>query len=110
MDRRASNRNNTTMKTPAHFERRTVLKSLGTGLASSVALSGPTTAHRGGLKGEIAEVRSATADHNDPRNAYDDGYFAPDGNFDPIPLEDVIDVCACGLRHRLSLRQSWPDR
>lgn len=77
-----------------------VLKTLGAGLMSSVAFSGTAAAHRGGLKGELAEVRSATANYNDPANAYDDGYFAPDRNFDPIPLAEVVErahsVCGMG--------------
>lgn len=99
MYRRAINRNYITMKPPTHPNRRTVLQLMGAGLASSAALSGAATAHRGGLKGELAEVSSATADYNDPANAYDDGYFAPDRNFEPIPLEDVVEKAhaVCGM-------------
>lgn len=99
MYRRAINRNYVTMKPPTRPNRRTVLQSLGASLASSAALSGAATAYRGGLKGELAEVRSATADYNDPANAYDDGYFAPDGSFGPIPLEEVVEKAhaVCGM-------------
>lgn len=64
------------MRLPQNANRRTVLKTLGAGIAGGVVLSGRTAAHRGGLKGELAEVRSATAEYNDPANAIDDGYRA----------------------------------
>lgn len=60
------------------FQRRTVLKTIGIGVASSIALGGTVAAHRGGLKRELAEVRSATASYNDPENAEADGYHGED--------------------------------
>lgn len=86
--------------TAPDLSRRTVLKTLGTATAGAAALIGPVSAHRGGLKRELAEVRSATASYNDPANAYADGYAAigPSG---PVPLEDVVteaeSVCGMGF-------------
>lgn len=103
MHRRATTRDSATMKPPIRPNRRTVLQSLGAGLASSAALSGAATAHRGGLKGELAEVRSATAEYNDQENAYDDGYVAigrdEDGDPYVIPLKDVTEEAhsVCGM-------------
>lgn len=88
------------MTTPSELNRRTVLKTVGAGVVGSVALTGNATAQQGRLKKELAEVRSATAEYNDPANAYADGYFARDhdGN---VPLEDVVDeahaVCGMGF-------------
>lgn len=86
------------MKNP---NRRKVLKTLGGGVAGAVALGGNVSARGGGLKRELAEVRSATAKYNDPANAYADGYVAFDHNSDPVALEDVVDdaesVCGMGF-------------
>lgn len=57
-------------------DRRTVLKTTGAGIAGSLALGGGAAAHQGGLQRELAEVRSATAEYNDPANAVEDGYVA----------------------------------
>lgn len=57
-----------------HIDRRTALKAAGAGLLTGLALAGSAAAHRGGLQGELAEVRSATAEYNDPANAEADGY------------------------------------
>lgn len=57
--------------------RRTVLKTLGAGIAGGVAASA-TAAAAGGLQAELAEVRSATAEYNDPANAVEDGYVPED--------------------------------
>lgn len=59
-----------------NLDRRTVLQTFGAGIAGGIALSGSASASRGGLKGELAEVRSATAEYNDPGNAVADGYVA----------------------------------
>lgn len=79
------------------ISRRNVLRTLGaTALASGAV---PTVAaQRGGLKRELAEVRSATAEYNDPEKAYDDGYVVP-GEDGPIPLEDVTEEAhaVCGM-------------
>lgn len=76
------------------FTRRTALRTLG----SAVLVGGGAStaaAHRGGLKRELADVRSATAAYNDPSNAYADGYTAG------VPLKDVVDkahaVCGMGF-------------
>jgi len=65
---------------PEHrpFQRRTVLKTIGAGAVSSVTLSGAVAAHRGGVSRELAEVRSATAEYNNPANAEADGYEGED--------------------------------
>ena len=60
------------------FQRRTVLKTIGAGVGGSIALSGIAAAGRGGLKRELAEIRSATASYNDPENAEADGYHGED--------------------------------
>lgn len=64
------------MNEPGDTNRRKVLKTIGAGIVGSVALSGSAAAHRGNLEGELAEVRSATAEYNDPSNAVEDGYVA----------------------------------
>lgn len=66
------------MEIPTIANRRTVMRMIGAGIGASVAFSGSAAAHRGGLKGELAEVRSATAEYNDPANAIADGYIAED--------------------------------
>ncbi|WP_435318933.1 hypothetical protein [Haloarchaeobius sp. TZWSO28] len=58
--------------------RRTVLKTIGTGIVGSIALTGTGAAGPGNLKWELAEVRSATAEYNNPVNALADGYQATD--------------------------------
>lgn len=66
-------------RTDQPYHRRTVLQTIGAGVAGGIALSGSATgAKGGGLKRELAEVRSATASYNDPANAEDDGYHAED--------------------------------
>lgn len=87
------------MKHPQHTNRRTVLKTVGAGIISGVAFSGTATAHKGGLQGELADVRSATASYNDPANAYADEYVVPDGEGGVIPLEDVVEEghAVCGM-------------
>lgn len=89
------------MTTPSELNRRTVLKTVGAGVIGSVALTGNATAQRGRLKKELAEVRSATAEYNDPANAYADGYFALDHDGKPVLLENVVDdahwVCGMGF-------------
>lgn len=86
------------MTKPSELNRRTVLKTVGSGVVGSVALTGNATAQRGGLKRELATVRSATAEYNDPANAYADGYVVPDHDG---PLENVVDeahaVCGMGF-------------
>lgn len=83
--------------------RRIVLKTIGTGLAGGIALSGSAAAAGGGLQRELAEVRSATARYNDPENAYADGYVVTTAGDPPqiIPLEDVVEeghsVCGMGF-------------
>lgn len=71
------------------------------GLAVAGLSTTPVAGHRGGLKGELAEVRSATAEYNDPENAYDDGYVVTDRDGNVIPLEDVPEeghaVCGMGF-------------
>lgn len=80
--------------------RRNVLRTIGAGAVTSLAVAGSAAAHKGGLQGELAKVRSATAEYNEPENAYDDGYVVP-GKNGPIPLEDVVDkghaVCGMGF-------------
>ncbi|MCT9097323.1 hypothetical protein [Haloarchaeobius sp. HME9146] len=58
--------------------RRTVLRTIGTGIIGSIALAGTGAAGPGNLQWELAEVRSATAEYNDPANALADGYLATD--------------------------------
>ncbi|WP_435075690.1 hypothetical protein [Halorubrum sp. HHNYT27] len=83
-----------------NLNRRSTLKALGAGLLTAGSFSGSATAHKGGLKGELAEVRSATAKYNDPANAYADGFMAF-GESGPIPLEDVVSeaesICGMGF-------------
>lgn len=83
-----------------NLDRRTVLQAMG-GVAAVGLSTTLAAAHRGGLKGELAEVRSATASYNNSENAYDDGYVVPDETGDPIPLEDVPEeghaVCGMGF-------------
>lgn len=76
--------------------RRTVLKAVGSGMMGSLAFTGNVSAKaNGGLKGELADVRSATAKYNDPENAVADGYI-PEEN--PVcgmgyhyPHEDLVE-------------------
>lgn len=74
--------------------RRTVLKTIGAFGASSAILSGTVGAAPGGLKRELAEVRSATAQYNDPANAVADGYIPEDeavcGMGYHYPHEDLV--------------------
>jgi len=95
-------------------KRRTVLKTIGTGLVGGVALTGNVTANRGGLKRELAEVRSATARYNNPANAYAAGYTALDENGNPVALEDVVDeaeaVCEMGFHFVLGFPPLGGDR
>jgi len=56
------------------IDRRTVLRLTGAGLTGGLALTGGVTAQGGGRNRELAEVRSATAEYNDPQNAKADGY------------------------------------
>lgn len=58
--------------------RRNVLKTIGAGVAGSLAFTGSAAAHEGGLARELAEVRSATAEFNDPQNAVDAGFLPSD--------------------------------
>lgn len=58
--------------------RRTVLQTIGAGVAGGLALAGTAGARGGGLKRELAEVRSATARFNDPDNAQSAGYHPED--------------------------------
>lgn len=64
--------------------RRGVLQALAGGVAGGLVLSGTAAGHKGGLSGELAEVRSATAEYNDPANAIDDDY---------VPEEHAV----CGM-------------
>lgn len=66
--------------------RRNVLKCIGAGVASGVTLAGRAAARGGGLRRELAEVRSATAAYNNPANAEAAGYHA----------EDAPPVCGMG--------------
>lgn len=70
------------------ISRRTVLRGIGVGAALASVGTGIVSGHRGGIKGELAEVRSATAMYNDPENAVDDGY---------IPTDDA--VCNMGYHY-----------
>lgn len=83
------------------IDRRTALRTLGAGLLATGALAGSATAQRGGLKRELAAVRSATARYNDPANAYADGFVVTDEFGDVIPLEDVVSegasICEMGF-------------
>lgn len=67
------------MERSNNTNRRRVLKAIGAGIVGGTALTG-TSAARGGLKQELAEVRSATAAYNDVQNARDDGYDGPVSN------------------------------
>lgn len=81
--------------------RRTVLKTIGTGVMGGMALSGNAMAQGGGLARELAVVRSATAEYNDPANAYADGYVHPDPEGGILPLDEVVEkghaVCGMGF-------------
>ena len=83
------------------LNRRTTLKTIGVGLLTAGAFTGSATANKGGLQGELAQVRSATAKYNDPANAYADGYVALDDEQNPVALEDVVSeaeaVCGMGF-------------
>lgn len=83
-----------------HVSRRTVLASIGTAVLAG-GFSQPAGAGQGGLKRELAEVRSATARYNDPANAYADGYVAMDHEGSRVELENVVEeaeaVCEMGF-------------
>lgn len=66
------------MKERNNSNRRTVLKTIGGGILAGVTLGSQAAAHKGGLQRQLAEVRSATAEYNDPDNAIEDGYLASD--------------------------------
>lgn len=87
--------------TPTQQTRRTVLKTVGAGVAGGIAISGSGAADQGRLEQEFAEVRSTTAEYNDPANAYADGYVHVVPGEGVIPLEDVVDdghaVCGMGF-------------
>lgn len=77
--------------------RRSVLKAAGAGMLGGLALAGSASARaNGGLKAELAEVRSATARYNDPENAIADGYIAEDhavcGMGYHYPHEDLVEA------------------
>lgn len=77
------------MKQTGTLTRRTVLKSVSTGIVGGLALTGSASAQgNGGLQRELAEVRSASAAYNDPKNAVADGY---------IPEENA--VCGMGYHY-----------
>lgn len=82
------------MTLPELTNRRTVLKTLGAGVVGGITLSGTAGARGGGLKRELAEVRSATADYHDPENAFEDGYLPEDqavcGMGYHYPHEDLV--------------------
>ncbi|WP_411964252.1 hypothetical protein [Haloferax sp. YSMS24] len=59
---------------PASIGRRTYLKALGVGALAVGGFAGTAAAHPSGLKGELAEVRSATAKYNNLKKALADGY------------------------------------
>lgn len=70
-------------------KRRSVLKTVGTGIVGGLALTGSASARGdGGLKRELADVRRATARYSDPENAVSDGY---------IPEEAA--VCGMGYHY-----------
>lgn len=86
----------THMKNLETSTRRTVLKSIGTGIAGGLALSGSAAARgNGGLKRELADVRAATAKYHDPENAIADGYIpereAVCGMGYHYPHEDLVE-------------------
>lgn len=87
--------------TERDMNRRTVLKTLGAGAVGSTVLSGAVAAQGGGLQQELSEVRSATAEYNDPENAYDDDYVVRDHDGNVIPLDEVTErghsVCGMGF-------------
>ena len=62
------------MESQQPIGRRTYLRAFGVGALAVGGFTGSATAHRGGLKGELAEVRSATAEYNSLKNALDDGF------------------------------------
>lgn len=56
-------------------DRRTFLKAVGAGTATSVVVTGAGSAHDGdSLDDQLAEVKEATSKYADPRTALDDGY------------------------------------
>lgn len=75
------------------------MKTIGAGIGASVAFSGSAGANRGGLKRELAEVRSATAEYDDPANAVEDGY---------VPEDDA--VCGMGYHYPNFNRIGTVDR
>lgn len=81
-----------------HINRRDALKTIGAGVVTVSAFTGSSVGQKGGLSGELAEVRSATAKYNDPAVAYADGFMAI-GDSGPVPLEDVVSeaVSICGM-------------
>lgn len=78
------------MNNSSTINRRTVLKTIGAGVAGSVALSGTAAARGGGVQRELSVVRAATAQYNDTQNALDAGY---------VPEE--MSVCGMGFH--------WPN-
>ena len=71
-----------------------VLKAIGAGVVGGVTVSGNAAARSGGVKRELAEVRSATAKYTDPDTAVADGYLPEDhpvcGMGYPYPHEDFV--------------------
>ncbi len=80
--------------TDAHdLSRRTVLKTIGGGLATGTALAGTGAAQvprNHGLNRELAQVRSATAAYNDTQHALEAGY---------LPEQEAV----CGMGYH------WPN-
>jgi hypothetical protein len=77
--------------------RRGVLKTISAGVVGGLALTGGASAQaNGGLQRELAEVRAATAQYNDPENAVADGYIPEDhavcGMGYHYPHEDLVEA------------------
>lgn len=91
-----------------NLDRRTVLQAMGSVAAVGLSTT-PAAAHRGGLKGELAEVRSATASYNNPENAYDDGYVVRDRDGNVIPIEEIPERghAVCGMGFHFANRKQF---
>lgn len=94
------------MRATSETDRRTVLKTLGTGVAGSMALGGCLGGGQSALEKELDDVRSATSEFTDPAAAYDAGYVVP-GENGPLPLEDVVEQghAVCGMGYHFVNRE-----
>lgn len=94
------------MRDAVETDRRTVLKTLGTGAVGSMALSGCMGIGTSEFQQELDEVASATSDYTDPAVAYEDGYIVP-GENGPMELSNVVGNAhaVCGMGYHFANRE-----